>query len=512
MLDPNARVFIPNNHSSGVFQESDSGLSEITPSVCDVSTPNLSILSKESWERGESTTGTPSVCNVSTPNLSILIEESWERGESTNTGTSDTHQIDVDVEKVSANYFNGITTCTPVSEEISGITSRAQEKDTEERPTTHVFFQNRAYTYNHLPFADQKTSTKKSKSNEVVVSLGDSHLNPEARLFIPSVGTDDQGQKNPHVKPNIDARTKLREIRVKNVNNVIIGHLNINSLRNKFHALCPLIHGYLDILVVGETKLDETFPEKQFLMSGYKKPYRLDGNANGGGIMIYVREDIPSDTLQKHKIHENIEAIFIEINLRKNKLLLVGIYHSTNAEYGTSDAVFFDQLGFALDVYSNYDKFLLAGDFNAEEGKNESLDDLMDAFHAKNMVKEPTCFKNPQNPSCIDLFITNSCGSFQKTTTVSTGLSDFHKMIVTVLKTSYPKAQPKEIPYREFSKYNVKDFQQDLKVKLEADKGDTYDSFQTIFLDTLNVHAPQKNNIVRTNQKPYATKKRREKR
>ena len=210
--------------------------------------------------------------------------------------------------------------------------------------------------------------------------------------------------------------------------------------------------------------------------------------------------------LYKHNIPENIEAIFIEINLRKNKFLLVGMYHSTNAEYGTSDAVFFDQLGFALDVYSNYDKFLLAGDFNAEEGKNEYLDDFIDAFHAKNLVKEPTCFKNPLNPSSIDLFITNSYGSFQKTTTVSTGLSDFHKMIVTVLKTTYPKAQPKVVDYRDFSKYKVIDFQQDLKVKLEAEDCATYNSFQTIFLDTLDGHAPLKKKVVRANQKPYVTK------
>ena len=134
------------------------------------------------------------------------------------------------------------------------------------------------------------------------------------------------------------------------------------------------------------------------------------------------------------------------------------------------------------------------------------IHDFIDAFHAKNLVKEPTCFKNPLNPSCIDLFITNICGSFQKTTTVSTALSDFHKMIVTVLKTTYPKAQPKVIPYRDFSKYIIKDFQQDLKVKLEAEDGDRYDSFQTIFLDTLDVHAPQKKKVVRANQKPYVTK------
>ena len=222
--------------------------------------------------------------------------------------------------------------------------------------------------------------------------------------------------------------------------------------------------------------------------------------------MIYVREDIPSNQLTKHVVIKNVELLFVEINLRKNKMLLVGTYHSTSSDYGTTHEVFFEQLGFALDHYSSYDKFLLAGDFNIQEGQGV-LDEFLDEFHAKNMVKEPTCFKNPENPSCIDLFITNSYRSFQKTTTVSTGLSDFHKMIVTVMKSTFPKSQPKVIPYRDFSKYNPGDFGNDLRAKLDSEEISAYDTLHDIILNTLNVHAPQKKKIVRANHKPYVTKK-----
>ena len=120
--------------------------------------------------------------------------------------------------------------------------------------------------------------------------------------------------------------------------------------------------------------------------------------------MIYVREDIPSHE-KIYKFPSSIEAILVEINLRKSKLLLVGTYLSTNKEFGTSDGVFFENIGAALDMYSSFDKFLVAGDLNIKEGE-ECLDDFLDEFHAKNMVKVPTCFKNPDNPSCIDLFVT----------------------------------------------------------------------------------------------------------
>ena len=74
----------------------------------------------------------------------------------------------------------------------------------------------------------------------------------------------------------------------------------------------------MDIIVIGETKLDDTFPDNQFVISGFKKPYRLDRNRHGGGVMLYVREDIPSKILTKQKFSKNIEAIFVEINLNSN--------------------------------------------------------------------------------------------------------------------------------------------------------------------------------------------------
>ena len=153
-----------------------------------------------------------------------------------------------------------------------------------------------------------------------------------------------------------------------------------------------IIGTYLDILVIEETKLDPSFPDDQFFIDGYKSPYRLDRNRSGGGLIIYVREDIPSKLLNKHNFTANIEGLFIEINLRKTKLLLFGTYHSTHPIYGTNDENYFKEVGQALDIYCNYEIFLLAGDFNIEENEN-CLNDFLSDYNAKNLVKENTCFK-----------------------------------------------------------------------------------------------------------------------
>ena len=56
----------------------------------------------------------------------------------------------------------------------------------------------------------------------------------------------------------------------------IIGHLNINSIRNKSEMLSMSVAQYVDILMLSETKLDSTFPSTQFLINGFSVPHRLD--------------------------------------------------------------------------------------------------------------------------------------------------------------------------------------------------------------------------------------------
>ena len=89
-----------------------------------------------------------------------------------------------------------------------------------------------------------------------------------------------------------DTITDLRTFRIKYPSNIIIGHLNINSIRNKFELLSILIGGKVDILLISETKIDNTFPTSQFLMSSYSSIYRLDRNDKGGRIMLFVKDNL----------------------------------------------------------------------------------------------------------------------------------------------------------------------------------------------------------------------------
>ena len=118
----------------------------------------------------------------------------------------------------------------------------------------------------------------------------------------------------------------LKDLRMKNAKKVIIGCLNVNGISNKIDALKAFIPGYIDILIIVESKIDPSFETVQFLLEGFKCPYRLDRNRCGGGILVYVREGIPSRLLNGHKFPHDIEGLFV-INLRKTKWILCGTYH-----------------------------------------------------------------------------------------------------------------------------------------------------------------------------------------
>ena len=119
----------------------------------------------------------------------------------------------------------------------------------------------------------------------------------------------------------------FQELSEKNEDGLIIAHLNINFLQNKFEPLATLVQGQVDILIISETKLDES--------------------SHGGGLLIYVREDIPCKRLTTKNISEDIEGIFIELNINKCKWLLMDGY-TPNKE---SISYFLSHVSKIIDMY-----------------------------------------------------------------------------------------------------------------------------------------------------------------
>ena len=295
-----------------------------------------------------------------------------------------------------------------------------------------------------------------------------------------------------------DFSNGLRTYRIRNVGKIIIATLNINSIRNKFDELKMVISGNIDVLVLTETKLDDSFPTGQFCIEGFSTPLRLDRNRHGGGILIYIREELPSKELTKHTFNDDIEGIFFELNLDKYKVLLLGTYRPPNQERG----YYFNNISKSLDLYlGNYERFFILGDLNTKDTE-QILVDFNQQYDSKNIVKGPTCLKNVENPSTIDLIITNTSKSCWNTKSFVNGLSDFHALVVTTLNIKFNKPKPREIMYRDYKNFDIRRFQRDLTTVFSSGCND-YDSFENMFLSTLNLHAPYKKKIIRGNHAPY---------
>ena len=116
----------------------------------------------------------------------------------------------------------------------------------------------------------------------------------------------------------------LFNIRKHHSNKIIMAHINISSLRNKFDMLTNSVSEYIDILMISEIKLGDTFPHALYHLKDFPNPYRLDRNSHGGGILVYVRDNIPSNLVKLEKF----EGFFIELELsKKNKWLLSYSYN-----------------------------------------------------------------------------------------------------------------------------------------------------------------------------------------
>ena len=145
------------------------------------------------------------------------------------------------------------------------------------------------------------------------------------------------------------------------------------------------------------------------------------------------------------------------------------------------------------------------GDLNTLDTE-KVLFDLSEEHYLFNLVNFPTCYKAVENPSSIDLMITNRQHSFQNTTSFSTGLSDFHKLVITSMKLTFPKVSATTITYRNTKNFDRNAFRNDLRLKLGEIPTKTYGMFEKTFLDVLDDHAPEKKKSIRANHKPYVTK------
>ena len=147
-----------------------------------------------------------------------------------------------------------------------------------------------------------------------------------------------------------------------------------------------------------------------------------------------MREDIIAKRLP-HCESPSIESICTELIISKRKWCVLFVYCPPNFNKGE----FFNEISNTLSKSLKiYDNIVLACDLNTDlldpsKDTSNHLSDLSDVFNLKNLVKEPTCFMSDKG-FLINIILINKSRSFHKTKDFLTGISDSHKLVVTVLR------------------------------------------------------------------------------
>ena len=259
-----------------------------------------------------------------------------------------------------------------------------------------------------------------------------------------------------YISDDIQCFNKLRE---ENINNPIFTYYNINSLRHKIHDVKEVISRSLpDIMILAETKIDESFPTSKFLINEYNEPTRSNRSAHGGGgggVIEYVRRGIIRNRLKDFEL-KYFESICSEISVRNTKWFLLSVYRSPNSSNITD---FFFVLNQILNrAVSKYDNMIIMGDFNIDIDDQkitgfEELKTHMVMFDLTNLIKTKTCI-TWGHESLLDIILTNKPNHFMHSSTLELGISDFHKMSVTILKSQVARMKPKIISFRSYKKFN----------------------------------------------------------
>ena len=208
--------------------------------------------------------------------------------------------------------------------------------------------------------------------------------------------------------------------------------------------------------------------------------------------------NIPSKVLKIPDSPGDIQVIPLEINLKKQKWLVIATY----TPLSQCKNYFITELTKIFDkCRGSYENTVILGDFNMQP-TNQISETFLEDNTFVNLIKSNTCFKSKPG-SCIDLILTNKPKSFQNSGVMETGVIDHHTITFSFLKTTFTKIPPNKLQYRNYKKFEVPSFLQDVE---QLPEKISYTEWEKDVVKTLNKHAPLKMKVTRGNHQSIITK------
>ena len=184
-------------------------------------------------------------------------------------------------------------------------------------------------------------------------------------------------------------------------NKISIVHINANRLKNKLSQI-ELKSKDIDIITISETWLSSDVFDNKIRLQGFHKPIRKDRDGEGGGVAIYVKNNLILKPRPDLDI-QNLEAVWVETKINNDPLLVGSFYRP-----GSKPVAYWNLIDQSIrNVASTGSRFLVLGDFNSDFLSNPSkhLLDIMSYNSLNQLVKTPTRY-TATTATCLDLILT----------------------------------------------------------------------------------------------------------
>ena len=285
-------------------------------------------------------------------------------------------------------------------------------------------------------------------------------------------------------------------------------HLNVNSYRHKFGYISDMLNKQcVDYLAISETKLDDSFHKSQFMVEGYSL-YRQDLTNSSGGLLVYVRDDLPHRRMVHVEINKDgFESLCLELTIGKSKTILSCIYKHPKV---TKELFFKYFCDLSDSLLRSHEDLIYLGDMNCCPTKSSAIQDISEQYDLTNLIKEPTCHKGP-TPSLLDVILVSNARRYADTLNVLCSISDFHSIIGAATKRFVPSQKPRTIHYRSYKNFDESEFLNSvasapfhvIDIFDEIDDMAWYTS--ALMRNIIDEHAPMKTRVVKCDSVPYMT-------
>ena len=265
-----------------------------------------------------------------------------------------------------------------------------------------------------------------------------------------------------------------------------------------------------DIFAINESKIDPSIPDSEINIPSYKS-IRKDRNRNGGGVVIYVREQI-SFRDRNDLVSDSLEMICIEIERPHSKpFLLSAWYRPPNSELNIINE--YELFLFKCDSESK--EMIIMGDLNCDFAKSppdtytNRIIFLNNLYQMVNLINEPTRVTET-SASTIDLILSNTPENIVSSGVSHVGISD-HSLIYAVRKFVFPKSKSIMREVRDFKHFSDRDFYHDLSqvpweiITTFSDPNECWCVWKSFFTEILDAHAPLRYKRTKANAVPWMT-------